>query len=152
MSQNKTEITLKNFEIVEIVNQLESADSILKSTSQDKKLPISILWIIDGNYRTLKSYFERIQEKEQAINQEYFNDEKSELNSDGYREVKVEFREEFLKAKNDLFAIENTISIEKVQINQLEGYNFIPSDFNSIRFMLTDSTDDEQVQQVPEQI
>lgn len=139
----KQTITLTNLEIVEIVQQLDSHDSILKSQSADKRLPISILWIIDGNYRIIKTYFDRVGEREKEINQEYFDEEHSFTNKDGLAEVKPEFREEFIKKKDELFSIKNAIEIETIDIGRLENFNFVPSDFSAIRFMLAQDTNPE---------
>ena len=49
----KKTLSLSNKQIVDIVKGLNDENSILKSGSSDKKLPISIWWLIDGNFHKL---------------------------------------------------------------------------------------------------
>ena len=136
MKQTKT---LKNFEIVDILNKLSEPDSLINSSSPDKKLPISILWKINGNVKVLKEILTRIQEEEQKINDEYFNnDDKSFVNDEGLKEIKFEYKDEFISKKNELFSIENEIEISMINLNDLIGVNFIPADFQSIEFMIAE--------------
>ena len=136
MKQTKT---LKNFEIVDILNKLSEPDSLINSTSPDKKLPISILWKINGNVKVLREILIRVQEEEQKINDEYFNnDDKSFVNDEGLKEINLEYKDEFISKKNELFSIENEIEISMINLNDLIGVNFIPADFQSIEFMIAE--------------
>ena len=94
--------TFHNYEIIDILNALFSSDSLVNSKDPDKKLSVRILWKINGNINTLKAIQMRISEEEQKINEEYFNDEKSQKNENGLQEVKPEFRTEFLNKKQEL--------------------------------------------------
>lgn len=134
----KETITLKNYEIVDIIKRLNADDSLINSTSQDKTLPIRILWKINGNVKALRDIFDRIHDEEEKIDREYFNEEKAEANDIGGYTIKVEYRAEFTNKKDELFNIENTVDVEKINISELESFNFVPGDFKSIEFMLTD--------------
>lgn len=129
---------LKNSEVVEIYKALKDEESILYSSDPDKKLPIRILWAIDGNLRLIESSFNRIRDLEIAINDEFFTEEKCDKRDDGVLELKQEFRQAYADKKKELFSIEEEYDLKLIIIDDLEGFNFTPKDFSSIRFMLTE--------------
>ena len=128
--------TFHNYEIIDILNALFSSDSLVNSKDPDKKLSVRILWKINGNINTLKAIQMRISEEEQKINEEYFNDEKSQKNENGLQEVKPEFRTEFLNKKQELMNIENEVELSMIKLSELADVKFVPSDFMSIAFMI----------------
>lgn len=130
--------TLRNYEIIDIANRLNNRDSIINSKDTDKKLPVRILWTINGNVKAIKSVLDRITEAEQKINEEYFNEEKSNSTENGQLEIKAEYRQEFIDKKKQLMEIENEVEITMIKLDELESFNFVPSDFASIEFMVTD--------------
>lgn len=130
--------TLRNYEIIDIANRLNNPDSIINSKDTDKKLPVRILWTINGNVKAIKSVLDRITEAEQKINEEYFNEEKSNSTENGQLEIKAEYRQEFIDKKKQLMEIENEVEITMIKLDELESFNFVPSDFASIEFMVTD--------------
>lgn len=132
-------ITLKNYEIINILNSLYGEDSLINSKDPDKKLPVKILWKINGNIKTLKGIQERIQEEESKINEDYFNDEKSEMSAEGGQIIKEEYRAEFINKKNELMSIENEVNLSMINLNEIENLDFVPSDFMSIEFMIEDN-------------
>lgn len=132
--------TLKNYEIVDILKELNDPDSIINSKNSDTKLPVKILWAISGNIKKLNDILELIHEQEQAINDSYFNDDKSEVNDEGLYVVKTEFRDEFIKEKNDLMLIENEVDLSMINLSDIQDFNFRPSDFMSINFMIFDDS------------
>lgn len=134
----KRTIEMTNMEIVNVIQTLNSPDSLINSNNSEKKLPVSLLWTINGNIKSLKVIFDRIHEEELKINQAYFNDEKSDMHEDGVQEIKMEFREEFSKEKNDLFAIKNDVDITIIPLDSIKDFQLTPSDFNSISFMIDD--------------
>ena len=136
----KRTIEMTNMEIVNVIQTLNSPDSLINSNDPEKKLPVSLLWTINGNIKSLKVIFDRIHEEELKINQAYFNDKKSEINEDGVQEIKMEFREEFLKEKNDLFAIKNDVDVTIIPLDSIKDFKLTPSDFNSISFMIDDES------------
>ena len=129
---------LKNYEIVEITNRLNRPDSIINSNDTDKKLPVRILWTINGNLKALKDIMQRISDEEQKINSEYFNEEKADTREDGQLEIKAQYRQEFIEKKSELMNIENEVEINMINLSDLSDFNFVPSDFTAIEFMLTD--------------
>jgi len=135
--------TLKNYEIVDILKELNDPDSIINSKSSDTKLPVKILWTISGNIKKLNDILDLIQEQEQAINDSYFNEEKSEVNDEGLYVVKSEFRNDFIKEKNDLMVIENEVELSMINLSDIQDFNFRPSDFMSINFMIFDDSNAE---------
>ena len=133
----KKTIQLKNIEIFNIVRALSGEGGLLVSKNRD--LPVSVLWTINSNYKTLNGIFERIKEEEKKINDDYFIDEeKWFLNDDGIREVKDEFKEEFVNKKEELFEIPNDVDISMLRLADIEGFSLSPVEFNSIEFMITD--------------
>lgn len=130
--------TFKNLEIVNIINKLNDSDSLINSKNPDKKLSVAVLWKINGNLKALNTIYDRISEEEQKINAEYFNSKKSDTNADGQLEIKPQFREQFFKDKNDLMNIENEVEISMISLDELSAFNFIPADFLSIEFMITE--------------
>ena len=135
----KRTIEMTNMEIVNVIQTLNSPDSLINSNDSEKKLPVSLLWTINGNIKPLKVIFDRIREEELKINQAYFNDEKSDpINEEGVQEIKLEFREAFLKEKNELFAIKNDVDITIIPLDSIKDFQLTPSDFNSISFMIDD--------------
>lgn len=135
----KKTIEMTNMEIVNVIQTLNSPDSLINSNDPGKKLPVSLLWTINGNIKSLKVIFDRIHEEELKINQAYFNDEKSDpINEEGVQEIKLEFREAFLKEKNELFAIKNDVDITIIPLDSIKDFQLTPSDFNSIGFMIDD--------------
>lgn len=135
------QITLQNYEIVDLMKLLDSPEGILNSTDSSKKLPIAILWKINKNVKAIKRIYETIQDMEQSINNEYFNSDKSEPNDEGLMQVKLEYRDEFLSKKNDLMSITNDISLDMIDLASLEGFNFVPADFKSIEMMIAEPDD-----------
>lgn len=134
---------LKNYEIVDILKELNDPDSIINSKSSDTKLSVKILWTISGNIKKLNDILDLIQEQEQAINDSYFNEDKSEVNDEGLYVVKSEFRNDFIKEKNDLMVIENEVELSMINLSDIQDFNFRPSDFMSINFMIFDDSNAE---------
>ena len=136
---------LTNYEIKNIADSLMKPDSLLYSS---EKLPIKILWVIDGNLQKLNDIKKRIDDKQEEINQEYNNDEKSELttfeNGELGRKVKPEFLKEYQDQINELMLIKNDVDIETLSIDVFENILLSPSEFGSIRFMLEDSKKEEE--------
>lgn len=130
---------LKNFEIREILNTLSKPNSLVNSS---EKMPIKILWVIDGNLRKLSEIAKRIDEKQEQINQNYSTDEKSEPaifeNGEMGRKIKIEFLQEYQNEVNELMNIENEIDIETLSIDIFNNIELSPAEFNSIRFMLVE--------------
>ena len=131
---------LKNFEIREIINNLAGQNSLIYST---EKMPIKILWVIDGNLTKLKEIVERIDQKQEEINQSYNTEEKSENftfeNGEEGRRVKEEFLQEYREEINELMMIENEVNIETLSIDDFNNISLSPAEFGSIRFMLEEN-------------
>ena len=129
-------IKLKNKEIISILRELNADKSLYKST--EKTLPVFLLFSISKNVKALSNIHQVIAEQEQAINNEYFTEEKSETNEEGLLEIKPEFRNEFLSKKNELLEIENEVNIDMIKIHDIDTIQFTPAEFQSIAFMVTD--------------
>lgn len=134
---------LKNFEIREIISALAGQNSLINST---EKMPIKILWVIDGNLNKLKEIAERIDQKQEEINQSYNTEEKSEScffeNGEEGRRVKDEFLSEYRDEINELMLIENEIDIETLSIDDFNNIALSPAEFGSIRFMLVNNEEE----------
>lgn len=133
----KKTIQLKNYEIVNIVRALSGEGGLL--ASKERVLPVSILWVINSNYKALNIIFERIREEEQKINNEFFGDsEKNFVNDEGIQEVKDEYKEEFTNRKNELFNISNDVDVSMLRLSDVELFSLSPVEFSSIDFMITE--------------
>lgn len=131
----KKSITLKNFEVIEILRKLNQPDSIINSTTV--KYPVSFLWKVNGNLKKLFEIEQRIVAEEQKINDAYSTEEKAIQDESGWQ-VKEEYRQDFINEKNELFEIENEIDVDMVNVSEIEQLDFSPSDFRSLLFMIED--------------
>ena len=132
-------IKLRNFEIEGIVKSLSNPNSLLYTDDPTKKLPVSVLWVMDENMDKLRSISTRIQKKRDEIERGYADDDHSFTidSEDGpVRRVKDEYLKEFSSQINELMNIENEIEISAIDVNKLSDFSLIPSDYRSIRFML----------------
>jgi len=131
---------LKNYEIEQIVNSFRSPDSLLNTTDSSKKLPIKILWKIDGNFRKLEEIEKRIEEKRITIQNDFATDEKSEeyTQEDGnvIRKVKDAYLNDFRNQLEELAQIDNEVDIAMISLEDIENFDMVPADFTSIRFMI----------------
>lgn len=127
---------LKNFEIMNILKNLNSEFGLMKSNDPDKKLPVSVLWNLSKNVKKLQELADLLNEQEQKINNNYFNEEKSEKNDNGDLEIKPEYRDSFITEKNDLYNLENEVELQTININEISNLNFTPADFTAIEFMI----------------
>jgi hypothetical protein len=133
-------ITLKNIEIKNILDGLNSEKSIVKS---DTTLPINILWEIDKNHKKLSSIGEKIEERTNTIQQKYSSDEcstevKDENDNVIGRKVKPEYMSNFLTEINDFMILENEVEIGTIKISDLSTLSLSGKDFQSIKFMIDD--------------
>ena len=124
--------TLTNYQIVEILRKLNSPESFLHSQT---KYPVSFLWKVNGNIKKLSAINDRIAEEEQRINAEYSTEERAITDESGVR-IKEEYREGFIKEKNELFSISNEIDLDMIPIAMIEQLEFTPSEFDSISVMV----------------
>jgi len=123
--------TLTNLQIVEILRKLNSPESFLHSQT---KYPVSFLWKVNGNIKKLSAIHDRIVEEDKRINNEYIAAGKTE--QDEEHTLKAEFKDGFLKEKEELFAIENTVDLDTLALADIEHLEFLPAEFDSIGFML----------------
>ena len=135
--------TLSNYEIEYIFNKLNVPDNFLRTTDDNKKLPIKILWKIYNNLEALEKIFAKIDKEKMNINDSYSTDEKSsfvvnEETGETLRQVKQEYLEQYKKDVNELMGIENELIIDTIPLSWIENINMLPSDFESIRFMIED--------------
>lgn len=140
----KQTITLTNMQVREILSKLTDPESIVNTKDTSKRLPVPILWKINGNIKVLKAIQDRIQEEDEKINSDYFNEEKSDKTENGQLEIKPEFRTEFITKKEELYGIENALDLDVIKLDELSSFEFVPSDFMAIEFMITDEEQDPQ--------
>lgn len=128
--------TLTNYQIVEILRKLNSPESFLHSKT---KYPVSFLWKVNGNIKKLSAIHDRIAEEEQRINGEYISAGKTQ--DDEEHTLKEEYKGEFIKEKEELYKIENTVDIDTLALADIEHLEFSPVEFGSLEFMLDDGCD-----------
>lgn len=136
----KKDIKLKNYEIVNIVNALSETDSLLNSKEPSKRLGSFLLWDIDNNFSSLLTLAKKINEFRVNIDKIYSDNEHSytdtDENGNSIHRVKDEFIDEYKNEVETFMNKENEVSINMISINDLNGYDLIPSDFQSIKFMI----------------
>lgn len=128
----KKQITLSNLQIIEILRGVNSI------TESDTKYPVSFLWKVNGNIKRLSEIQQRIAEEEQKIDSEFSTEEKATQNENGWQ-IKEEYRQDFITAKQELFAIENEIDIDVIAVSEIADLEFTMPQYNTIAFMLDDS-------------
>lgn len=148
----KKTITLYNYEVSKIMENLMKPQSIMNTDDPEKKLPISVLWAIDENVEKLQNIASRIQNKREEIEMQYIDDEHSSIvtleSGESVRQVKKEYFTEYNKQMSELMSIKNDIDISCVDVSVLEGYSLIPADYRSIRFMLNKEENDDENEEV----
>ena len=142
-------ITLKNFEVQNIVNLLSAQDSILNNRS-DNKMPISLLWNIDKNFEKLNKINENILKMRRDIEQGYLSDEYSYDNKDENgnivgRQIKQEYIPEFTSKINELMILDNEIDIATISLSKLDDFSVDGHTLQSIKFMIEDDTEKSDV-------
>lgn len=137
--------TLKNVEIINIVDYLNSEKSIAQDI--DAKFTMDFLWKLRKNIKKIDSLCKDFYSMQEEIVQKYQNDEYSFLEEEnGTRCLKEEFIEEYSNAINELLSQENEIeldivSIDKVCVGGLEGMDKVGMslpELEAISFMIED--------------
>lgn len=128
----KKQITISNLQIIEILRGINSI------TESETKYPVSFLWKLNGNIKKLSEIQSRIAEEEQKIDSEYSTEEKAIQNENGWQ-IKEEYRQDFITAKQELFAIENEIDLDVIAVSEIADLEFTMPQYNTIAFMLDDS-------------
>lgn len=129
------QVKLNNSEIQAIVRNLSDQNSLLNSNDQTKKVAFSILWRLDGNFRKLSDISSRVDDEINKINSKYLDDKYS-YDDEGGRRVKPEYLNDYNSSISEVLSTENEIEISTVTFSELDKYDLVPSDFQSIRFMI----------------
>lgn len=137
--------TLKNFEIVNITEYLNSERSIAQNV--DVKFTMDFLWKLRKNIKKIDSLCKDFYSMREEIVQKYQSDECSFLDEEtGNRCLKDEFIAEYSNSINELLAQENEIeldvvTIDKVCVGGLEGMDKVGMslpELEAISFMIED--------------
>ena len=142
-------ITLKNYEIQNIVTLLSAQDSIINNRSENK-MPILLLWNIDKNFEKLSKINKDIAEMRKNIEQGYMDDKYSydNLDEDGNligRQIKQEYIPEFAQKINELMSLDNEIDIATIPLSKLDDFSVDGVTLQSIKFMIDDDTEKSDV-------
>lgn len=143
-------ITLKNFEIVNIMEYMNS-ESYWQNHNDNISGKLS--WIIRKNRKKLGELSKLIGEAEEEINKDFEDNDKitevvdPETNeSTGQRIIKKEFEEEYIARKQDLFNQSNEVDMEMIDAEMLFDYNMKDTDWEMMAFMIEeDPTAEEEV-------
>lgn len=138
-------MTLTNIDIVNIVNYVNSENSIAKNTAM--KFAMEFAWKFRKNIRKLTDAYEEFMKLQEELRNGYSTDEYSTESENGERFVKPEFIEEYSKKLNELFVQTNEIDIdmvkiEKIAIGGMDKLELSIPDMEAISFMIDDSFDE----------
>lgn len=144
---NKKTVTLTNDQILYINNYLTSEEYWQnKNDNVDAKLS----WDIRKNRKEIASAIELIKEAETEIINEYNTDEKSEDeigedgNPTGNRTVKVEFQEDYVNKKMELYTQTQDLNLVMVDSEAFFKYNMKDIDWEMMSFMINEDEDAEK--------
>ena len=143
-------MTLTNLDIVNIVNYVNSEDSIAKNTAM--KFSVEFAWKFRKNAKKLTDAYEVFTKLQEEIQNGYSTDAYSSENENGQRFVKPEFMEEYAKKINELFAQTNEIDvdmvkIEKICVGGMDKLELSIPDIDAISFMIDDSFEESKSEQ-----
>ena len=135
-------MTLTNIDIANILNYVNSENSIAKNTSM--KFAIEFAWKFRKNIKKLTDAHEVFAKLQEEIMQSYSTDEYSTKNENGERFVKPEYMDEYSKKLNELFMQTNEIDIdivkiEKIAIGGVDKIELSIPELEAISFMIDDS-------------
>lgn len=138
-------ITLKNYEIQNIITLLSAQDSIINNRSENK-MPILLLWNIDKNFEKLSKINKDIADMRKNIEQGYMDDKYSydNLDEDGNligRQIKQEYIPEFIQKINELMSLDNEVDIATIPLSKLDDFSVDGVTLQSIKFMIDDDTE-----------
>lgn len=124
-------LTLKNIDIYMLAAQLTEA---FNNQEDESNLPIKINFFLQKNVNKIIDLVQDIDKSRNEIIQKYgtLNEEKQEY------EVPTEKLEEAQKELNDLFAIEQEVKINMLDINLFDDVNISEKKGNAILFMIYD--------------
>lgn len=111
-------IKLKNIEIKYAVNSLLRKDGILASEDPDRRIPFSVIWKVDNNFRAMIPIYNEILKKQEKY-------------VDG-NAVNPLLQKEF----NELMNEENEINIVGINFEEIKDCKLNGMEYQSIRFML----------------
>lgn len=124
-------LTLRNIDIYMLATQLTEA---FNNQEDESNLPIKINFFLQKNINKIIDLAQDIDKSRSEIIQKYgtLNEEKQEY------EVPTEKLEEAQQELNDLFAIEQEIKINMLDINLFDGVDISEKKGNAILFMIYD--------------
>lgn len=133
-------ITLKNFEIVNIVEYMNSENYW---QNRNDNISGKLSWIIRKNRKKLGDLSKLIAEGEEEINNDFRDNGKiieqidPETNEPtGQMLVDKPYEEEYINLKQDLFNQSNEVEIEMVDAEMLFNYNMKDIDWEMMAFMI----------------
>lgn len=124
-------LTLRNIDIYMLATQLTE---VFNNQEDESNLPIKINFFLQKNINKIIDLAQDIDKSRSEIIQKYgaLNEEKQEY------EVPTEKLEEAQQELNDLFAIEQEIKINMLDINLFDGVDISEKKGNAILFMIYD--------------
>lgn len=132
-------IKIKNYEIESLINILSDQNSLLNS--DDKELPIHILWVIDENFKKLNDIMQKIISMKQKVQSKFSDDDHSypvydDNGNENGRNIKDEYIDEWRKQISELLNIENEIEISTIPLSSINKLSISGRDYQSIKFMI----------------
>lgn len=141
--------TLTNLEITNIMNYVNSENSVAKNTTM--KFTIKFAWKFKKNVKRLADAYDTFIKMREEIMKEYSGDEFSyEEESTGNRYVKQEYMNEYYGKINELFLQTTEIEIDKVKLEELaadmDKFELSIPELEALSFMIDDTDEAEKVE------
>lgn len=141
--------TLTNLEITNIMNYVNSENSVAKNTTM--KFTIKFAWKFKKNIKRLADAYDTFIKMREEIMKEYSGDEFSyEEEGTGNRYVKQEYMNEYYGKINELFLQTTEIEIDKVKLEELaadmDKFELSIPELEALSFMIDDTDEAERVE------
>lgn len=121
---------MKNYDIINISNAYQNTDGKLK-------LPVSVAWKRRLNFKKIMEARRVIDETIREIGQEFLDDEHSFPAEGDRREIKPEYRDEYVKRVREIEEQDTPIDILKIDsIDELGDIDISDVELDTIVFMV----------------
>lgn len=142
-------ITLTNLEISNIMNYVNSENSIAKNTTM--KLTIEFAWKFKKNIKKIADAYDIFSKMREEIMQNYSTDEFS-YEENGNRMVKKEYISEYYEKINELFLQTTEVNVDTVKLEKMavdmDKLEISVPELEALSFMIEDNFDDKNTEKL----
>ena len=131
-------ITLKTFDVLNLLYWIESEDSFWNTT----KLPIKLQWDMKKNIdvfseirNTYNDFYRKVQQK---YSDDKYSEEFTTENGQVDRMVKEEFISEYNKELNDILSTDNEVKIRQFNIEDFGSVDIDKKDMDMLSFFISE--------------